>query len=461
MIRCGVAKKRFRDEYLDADLSDLRRQERLAELGMALAAFPDASLPVALRTGAALEAGYRFLSNDAVTDEDILGPHQRETAARCAERSAIVVAHDTTDYTFPGTTRRGLGRIRNDREQGFLSQMALAIDPRRAREPLGVVHLENWVRGEKASGSSRQRQRAGDPTRESTRWLRGVENAADLLGAGVAIHVMDREGDMYELLVALVAKGERFVIRAQTDRNTTEDATVSEVLAAAPVSITREVPLSARRAGPTRTRRTHPPRTARDAKLTIKAAAVAIARPQKFPVEAPPSLAVHVVVVEETAPPDGEPAVGWVLYTTEPIATPGDVERVVDAYRCRWRIEEMFKVLKTGCAIEKRQLESGHALTNLLAVMVPIAWRLLRHRTLAHDASDEPASSVLTPLQLRILRKEVPKLPRSPSAQDALMAVASIGGHLKHNGPPGWITLWRGYARLLTLEEGVALAERL
>ena len=46
----------------------------------------------------------------------------------------------------------------------------------------------------------------------------------------------------------------------------------------------------------------------------------------------------------------------------------------------------------------------------------------------------------------------------SHDPRDAMLAVAKLGGHLKRNGDPGWITLGRGYERLLTLEEGWKLA---
>ena len=48
------------------------------------------------------------------------------------------------------------------------------------------------------------------------------------------------------------------------------------------------------------------------------------------------------------------------------------------------------------------------------------------------------------------------KLPAAPTARDVLLAVAALGGHLKHNGEPGWITLGRGYEKLRTLTEGWA-----
>jgi IS4 transposase len=49
------------------------------------------------------------------------------------------------------------------------------------------------------------------------------------------------------------------------------------------------------------------------------------------------------------------------LYTSEPIDTAEQLLTIVDQYRSRWVIEEFFKALKTGCAFEKRQLESYRA----------------------------------------------------------------------------------------------------
>jgi hypothetical protein len=147
--------------------------------------------------------------------------------------------------------------------------------------------------------------------------------------------------------------------------------------------------------------------------------------------------------------------VEWTLATTEPIATVADIERIVDVYSARWVIEEYFKAIKTGCAYEKRQLESMHTLLNGLAVFVPIAWRLLLLRTLARDASDEPATNVLTDTQLAVLRATVkPPPPNNATVREAMLAVARLGGHIKNNGEPGWAVLGRGFQKLLAREEG-------
>ena len=136
-------------------------------------------------------------------------------------------------------------------------------------------------------------------------------------------------------------------------------------------------------------------------------------------------------------------------------------EFVVDCYRRRWLIEEYFKAMKTGCAFEKRQLESKHALLNALALFAPIAWRLLSLRNLGREAPDTPASFSISPRQLKILRARA-KVPLSqkPTIREAMLAVAAEGGHIKNNGDPGWIVLGRGYEKLLHMELGFAVAMR-
>ncbi len=165
--------------------------------------------------------------------------------------------------------------------------------------------------------------------------------------------------------------------------------------------------------------------------------------------------------MREIDPPTDEEPVEWLLITTEPIDSEDNVLKVVDCYRGRWRIEELFKALKTGCAFEKRQLESRQTLLNALAIFVPIAWNLLRLRTAARSQESTPARLILDPDQIAVLRKasDAP-LPTALTARDAMLAIARLGGHLRSNGDPGWAVLGRGYQDLLMMVAGYRLATR-
>src|SRR4051812_13276087 len=53
--------------------------------------------------------------------------------------------------------------------------------------------------------------------------------------------------------------------------------------------------------------------------------------------------------------------------------------------------------LKTGCALEQRQLETGHGLRNFLAFASVVAWHLLRLRQAARAKEPVPIEQVLSP----------------------------------------------------------------
>jgi hypothetical protein len=293
-----------------------------------------------------------------------------------------------------------------------------------------------------------------DPQRESLRWGRAVRTCEQLLQRpAVAIHVMDREGDNYDLLSELDAAKARYVIRLSHDRSLMgEREKLRAVVGRAPSLFRREVQVNPRAAG--RPRDHHAPRQAREAALEVSATAVQLSRSSNFAAGSPPSLKVNVVTVLERDCPHGEEPIAWYLVTGEPIDTAEQVAQVVDAYRARWMIEELFKALKTGCQIEKRQMESYDALRIALALFLPISVRLLALRDAARTEPEQPCSA-LTPTQLQLLRTCGRKpLSAMPNNREVYLALAALGGHLRSNGPPGWIVLGRAYEKLLVLEHG-------
>jgi hypothetical protein len=443
-------------ELSEAELGDARLSKRLGRLAERLADRPSESFPKAL-DDAELEAAYRFFGNDQVTPEAILAPHFRQSARRAAQAPRIVVTHDTTQFEFPGQTKRqGLGHLIKPLAQGFFGHFALALTADEERQPLGLLALETVFRLKKAIGT--KNWTPDQSLGESARWLRCVEAVeAQLEGRVEAIHVMDREGDQYGVLAALIEAGRPFVIRSFQDRRLGgEDETRLRAAAcAAKTTLRREVPLSPRAhiAGPKGKR--HPARRQRVAKLSFAATTVTLKRPSTSRHAKSPLLSVNVIHVFERRSPVGEPAVEWFLLTNLPVDSDTAVAFAVDCYRARWTIEEFFKALKTGCQFEKRQLESAHSLLNALAILAPVAWRLLLLRHLARSTRKTAAASALTSKQLEVLRAVAKKpLPARPTARDAMLAVANLGGHIKSNGDPGWLVLGRGLHDLLLLELG-------
>jgi IS4 transposase len=453
----------IRGEVAAAELGDKRLAERLVRLAEQLAKAPGQSFPKAAGSEAALEATYRFLGNEDVTPEAILAPHIAATVARCEFASTVFVAHDTTEFRF-SSEREGLGRVAGDTTHGFLGHFALAVAAK-TRAPLGVLGMVPVFR-ERRNRARPHSERHPSEERESKRWLDLIQRVDAVLGGRVsAVHVMDREADAYELLAALCSGKHRFIVRLQFDRavdTTLGRGRISDVVKRSRTLLTRDVELSARVRrphDPPSIGKKHPYRTTRMAKLRISAASVTICRPPHVPNSFPKTLRLNVVRVHETDVGAGIEPVEWRLVTSEPIDNADDAAAVVDGYRARWLIEEYFKALKQGCAYEKRQLESKHALLNALAVFTPIAWQLLALRQMSRDDPELPADRILSTLKLRMLQRH-PDVRLGPNAtiREAMLAIAALGGHIKNNGDPGWAVLGRGYEDLLLLERGAALA---
>jgi hypothetical protein len=443
-------------EFEGAEIPDWRLRDRLLKIAENMDVNPEATLPKSMKTTASREAAYRFLGNRKVTLDRILGPHVQATASRCLAEGTVYVASDTTECAFEGEQRgKRLGRLQGN-SRGFLAHVALAISADGTRQPLGVLDIDTWVREEHAKEHRNVYHQKKDPERESLKWGRTMVKAASALPPGVtAIHVMDSEADIYELLHQ-AGGNHRYIIRSGQERRVV-DGLLSDTVARTQTVLTREVRLSRRNKA---SNRRNPPRAGRLAKLAISSAVVHVKRPKTSSSSLPAELPVNLVCVRETEAPDGESPVEWILFTSEPVDTEAEIAAVIDGYRTRWVIEEYFKALKTGCKYEDREFESMRTLTNFLGIAAVVAWRLLLIRSIQRANSNAAATDLVDAELLEALAARLKKigerrpLPAKPTVTDLMNGIARLGGHITSNGPPGWLVLWRGYHDLLSWGDG-------
>ncbi len=458
-----------KEEFGTVDTGDKRLDERLKKMADSAMKSPQSGFPKMMKTDAELEATYRFFNNPKITPQKILEPHYRCTVERATRHSRVLVAHDTSVFQFGGESQReGLGKIKGQR-QGFSGHVSLALAPGEKREALGLLSVE-LINDTGKIGLRSPKTRREDPNRQSMRWEKGIEESERRLGGSCeVIHVMDRECDSYALWAWAVERSFRFVTRLAYNRKIAgsngEIEKIFDVLEAnvdEPWVLERDVRLSHRgKSRSNREKKVHPPRKTRVSTLGIRAMQIEFKRTHYTGKRYPEFLTLNVVHVKELNPPEGVSPVEWRLVTTERIDSVEDIAEIVDVYRSRWVIEEYFKSLKTGCSFEKRQLESYQALTISLALLAPIAWRLLCLRNLSRDARGRPAQHVLNATQLQILRKVArDPFPDEPNIYDAMFAIARLGGFLKHNKSPGWQTLGQGLNDLLLMEIGWENHER-
>ena len=451
-------------EFEGLEFGDPRLARRGRLIASRVSRDPGLSFPKMFEDDVELEGFYRFLRNERVTAEKVLTPHVKRSVGRVEEQEGdVLCVHDTTTFTFEG--RAQLSVVEGNK-RGFLAHCSLVFGL--DGTPLGTLGVHTWQRDSNRPTPTRLRkeghsqQAVREMPSEMDRWGEAIIAAEEVVGKPAKlIHVADSESDDYRLLHRLQEQECRYVIRGCYDRRIVDDEHThvkARLLVESPVA-SRMVKLAPRPQGKLRLSKRNPARQGRVAELEIRAAQVGVQRPKKLSSQHPAELPVNVVHVLEVDPPKGEDAVEWTLFTSEPIETTEAILKVVDAYRRRWLIEEFFKALKTGCSYEARQLETFERFEVALALLIPVAWGLMRLRALERTSSTSKAEICFSSDQLAVLRDKS----RKPviTVTDAMATVAQVGGHIRNNGKPGWLVLWRGFRDLLLLAQGVALARRI
>jgi len=446
-------------EFAGVRLGDARLVQRMERVLTRLAPSPADSFPEQMETEADKEGLYRFLNNEKVTLDALLEGHRAQTMARMQPDELIRVVHDTSEFSFEGD-REGLGKLRGS-QKGFLGHFSLALSGDETRRPLGVLNVQIFVnRHEMVELTDSQKVmhylKTPRKLKKSSRWENSAIDVSRSLPAGVqAIHVMDQEADDYSVFSALLDANVRFVIRVEGARLDAEKRRLDAQLAERPTALVRPVHVTRRTIA--QATKQHPTRAARAAELHIRVGKVTLRRQRTAREAKLETLELQAIHVFEPSPPPTEEPIEWVLLTSERVESEADIEAIIDHYRARWVIEEYFKSLKTGCAVEKRQLTTLDGLTRMLGLFVPLAWLLLTLRNVARDEPNRDGLTVLTADQIYLLRalleKRRRRLVENPTVRDVMLGMAALGGHIKNNGDPGWIVLGRGFRRFYEAEE--------
>jgi hypothetical protein len=434
------------EEFGEVDLGDVRRNARLVQLASVLGAQPSASLPDATDDPASLKAAYRFFDNDYVRAEAMLESHIQSTTRRMQAVRLVLAVQDTTylDWTdHPNTT--GLGPLAAPSHQGLLAHTTLALTAERV--PLGLLQQQVWARDKDVRRNQDHKQRPID-AKESQKWLTSLEAVITARVECPDTHFVsigDREADVYDLFLLDRPAGVDLLIRAAQDRKAAhEEKYLWAVMATAPLAATVTIHIGAR-AG----------QVAREATLKIRWKQVTLRPPNSREKEKLPNITVWAVWAVETSPPPGVEAVEWLLLTSVPLTSTDEALELLAWYAARWGIEVWHKVLKSGCRIEEKQLESADRLKRCLALYSVIAWRILYATMLSRVVPDVPCTVLLDQdewqgLYCRIHRVAVAPA-KPPTLRQAVRWIGQLGGFLgrKRDGEPGVTVLWKGFQHLV------------
>lgn len=439
-----------------AELPDARLNPRLVDMVAAWMARPHDTIPQACGKWDRTKGAYRFLGNRRVSCEPLIESAGKSAAKACQGLDTVLVVQDTTTLSYDGLKgTKGLGPV-NDQPFacGMFLHSTLAL--RRDGRPLGLLHQKVWSRKEEERGSAKKRRQRPIEEKESYRWVRGIAQARERVAAQELgaqrprlIHIMDREGDIHEVLETIAESPDGAVLRFDRNRRIDDPCEYARpAVQASPLlgKATVEVP------------RTHTEK-ARTANVEVRARSVeVIPNPRRDRRRGP--FRMTLVEIREPAAPEDVEGLHWLLWTTEPAETLEQAQEVAHLYSLRWRVEEMHLVLKSGCAIEKLQLEEAGRLAKAVVLYSSVAVRIVQLRDWAREAPEVLCTELLQKGEWQALWTAIhKKAPRAqeptPTIRQAVLWIGRLGGHLnrKRDGLPGVKTLWRGWRDLMMLTE--------
>lgn len=464
-------KKWAQKNLKDANFTDVRRIDRLVDVGEVMARSPGETIPRLLDRWYDVKATYALFRHPEVTPDNIQAGHRKLVEKELRKPGLVTLLLEDTSEVSWNTSFEipGLGPTGDDnpRVKGFHLHSVLAVrwgaevevDGPYRRAPveiLGLAHQLYHIRkpvppGEdpnRSSGPRKQRQR------ESMLWNDCTEQLGPAPNDTSWVRVCDRGADVYEFLAGCQAMGHGFVVRASQNRVlVSPNGKLFDV--ARQLDAWAEFCLHVGK---------RPKRPAHEAHLLIAACPVVIRSPDRPGANAGklPPVECTVVRVWEPHPPKGAEPLEWILLTDQPVESLEQALTVSLQYSTRWVIEDFHKALKTGMGVERLRLEDGHALMAATSLMSLTALRLVDLRERLRISPDAPASdSGLSPIELKILAMKTKRYLKT--TQDVALAIGRLGGHLNRaaDGMPGLVTLWHGFVKLQTLVDGATYGLRI
>ena len=163
-------------------------------------------------------------------------------------------------------------------------------------------------------------------------------------------------------------------------------------------------------------------------------------------------MAINIVHCVEVNPPSEDEKIEWFLLTSMPISNRSLVFKIVDYYLCRWQIEIFFKILKSGCNIEKLQFTTLKAICNCITLYMIIAWRILYITMISRIYPDTDSGIVFESYEWKAIyifvkNKNPPQ--KTPSLKEIILMIATLGGFLNRRSDknPGTKVIWQGMQR--------------
>jgi hypothetical protein len=341
---------------------------------------------------------------------------------------------------------------------GIYAHNAIAIGE--TGEVCGLLAQKLWIRPPEEYGQSAAKcSKLPIEEKESNKWLETIEKIGASFPEGtIAVHICDREGDIYEFFSKAEKEEVHYLCRRRCDREIREDDG-SKKLNNLINSLSETENMIVRVS-----RDSHTNRVARDADVEVKYGRCEIMKPSHLAgnKELSESITVYFVSAVETNPPEGEKGIAWQLITNVPTVNIKDAKTRIHWYTQRWKVETFHRTLKSGCKVEELQYDAADKLKKLIAIYSIIALQIMLLTYVARTHPEQSCEICFTEEEWKILYRAAKRTrslsEQAPTIYEAVVLIAKLGGFLgrKSDGFPGVTVIWRGLTALYTILDAIA-----
>ncbi len=455
-------------EIYAGKFKDKRLDKRANQLSALLYFGQTSSIHEMCYNEAEQKGAYRFLSNDNVEEKVLIDTAIEKSNYLCIDKDVLVL-QDTSEINVDNHRNRlkagnGIGLTGNNTDLGFFLHGSLVLDAS-TETLLGYSNVQLWHRqADKQDKWERSYKGLPIEDKESNKWIKACKESKEhLCGARSITFIEDREGDIYQQFATVPDERTHLIIRSRDNRKLLGGDKLFDKLCQQKAAGQYSIPIvkDIRKGVESRT-----------AIVEVRYCQVAICRPATLnKTDLPKSVLLHAIEVRElNAPPDSN-AVHWRLLTTHSVSNYEQAVSIVNKYRLRWYIEQLFRLLKKkGFKIESSELTTGWAIRKLTVMILSSALRVMQLLLAYKKEGSQPIEQVFSTKEIVCLKAvndtlqgdtEKSKNTNNPDILAwATWVIARLGGWKNYNSkrPPGPIILKKGLDRFVNIYHGWQLA---
>ena len=393
-----------------------------------------------------------------------------ELTNRCSEfvnDRHLLVIQDSTSFNLNNHYYRlkkdsGVGTIEDNFTLGFFLHASLVMDCF-TETVLGCSDVQLWHRKYEDPDRASKIKYLPIEQKESYKWIAACIRTKERLKQAASItFIEDRDGDIYEQFATVPDNSTHLIIRSCKQRKLTDGSKLFDSLEKQKIAGTYKIKVI-------RDRRAK--KVERIALLQVRYRKITITRPSEyFKKDIASSVELYAIEAREVNNRVKD-KIFWRLLTTHPVNCFDQALEIIETYKKRWHIEQLFRLLKKqGFELEQSELENGWAIRKLAVLALNATLRVMQLMYASEDEISQPLDEVFNEKEQQCLVQLNNQLNGKTTKQSnpfktktlrwAKWIIARLGGWKAYQceKPPGPITLKRGLDNFTKIFNGWCLA---